>query len=408
MHRRQFIAAVGAVGTFSAVVPVDSPLAAASNAAAVAAGASLIKGTPVVFAPVADGFTVTVALNAPALVRVEYGETAALGAVARSDSCGFVPHDDVAVKIRLRGLRPGERYHWRVVAGPLSAGARKGAVERTATYVTRTLAPTAGETRFGVWNDTHDRAETIQRLHEGRGEGDDFLLWNGDVSNDVNRREILPGLYVCPKGVDLAEGAPVFFVRGNHDVRGIWANKMTDFVDFPEGRPFYAFRSGPLGVVVLDTGEDKPDAHPSFKGVAAFEDLIREQAVWLGRAIASPELRDAPCRVVFCHIPLRWHKEARPDYARGGYDWVSLRGREAWGGVLRQWGAQVVVSGHTHRAAWLPPSGEWPFGQLVGGGPRLDVATRIRGHATGRELRLVMERVVDGTVLHALSFPSVC
>ena len=401
MHRRQFIATMGVVGTFSAVVPANSPLAAAS------ATASLIKGSPAVFAPVADGFTVTAALNAPALVWVEYGETAALGSTARSDACGFVPHDDVAVKIRLRGLKPGTRYHWRVVAAPLSAGGRKGVATHTATYVAQTLAPAVGETRFSVWNDTHDRAETIQRLHAGRGEADDFLLWNGDVSNDVNRREILPDLYVNPGAVDLAGGAPIFLVRGNHDVRGIWANKMTDFVDFPEGRPFYAFRSGPVGAVVLDTGEDKPDAHPSFKGVAAFEELIREQAAWLQQVIASPALSGAPYRVVFCHIPLRWDKERRPDYARGGYDWVSLRGRAAWGGALRQWGAQVVVSGHTHRAAWLPPSGDCPFGQLVGGGPRLEAATCIRGHATGRELRLVMERVVDGSVLHALSFSPV-
>ena len=35
----------------------------------------------------------------------------------------------------------------------------------------------------------------------------------------------------------------------------------------------------------------------------------------------------APYRVVFCHIPLRWRNETLPDYSKGGFDHFSERSR---------------------------------------------------------------------------------
>ncbi|MDR2512304.1 MAG: metallophosphoesterase [Puniceicoccales bacterium] len=400
MHRREFLTTIGLAGSANLLKGVPNSVAAADKASRVSLGPkSLLHGTPAVFAPAADGFTVSCPLAAAALVWLEYGETDTLGTLMKGDAQGFVPHDDKVVKIRLRGLKSGTRYYWRAHAKPL----RGGATTFTKTYATRTLDPGAQKAAFTVWNDTHDNAQVIRQLHDAREPEADFLLWNGDVSNDVNDRKLLPALYVSPPGVDLAEGAPIFSVRGNHDVRGIWANKMTDYVDFPGGYPYYGFRVGPLGVIVLDTGEDKPDDHPSLKGVAAFQPLIRKQAAWLEQAIASPSLRDAPYRILFCHIPLRWSKEQRPNYARGGYDYVSLRGQEAWQGALARWKTQVVISGHTHKHAWLEPTAGFRFAQLVGGGRTLNDATRIQGSATADALRLTTLNL-KGETLHEAIF----
>ncbi|MDR2980925.1 MAG: metallophosphoesterase [Puniceicoccales bacterium] len=401
MDRRHFINTLGVTGTLAAVGGLTGSLGAAPNSSGKEDGKPFLNGTPAVFAPTKNSITVVWTLNSPALVWVEYGETEQLGKVAGSDAYGYVPHDERVVKVRLQGLKPGTRYYWRSVAKPL-----RGSTEtRSKIYTCKTLDDTASSVKFSVWNDTHDNAETIQKLHARvRGGADDFLLWNGDVSNNVNRIDMIPGLYVSPKGVDLAEGPPILMTRGNHDVRGIWSNKMSDYVDFPGNRPFYAFRVGPVAVIALDTGEDKPDSHPSFQGVAAFEPLIKEQAAWLEEVIRRPEMRDAPYRVVFCHIPLRWLKEEQPDYDKGGFDHVSLRGRAAWGDALMRWGMQVVISGHTHRRAWIPPNTEFPYGQLVGGGPRMDGATIIRGSADGTKLRLVVESAKDGSVLEDQSF----
>ncbi|HTU99807.1 MAG TPA: hypothetical protein VMF13_04660, partial [Luteitalea sp.] len=138
-----------------------------------------------------------------------------------------------------------------------------------------------------------------------------------------------------------------------------------DVVATPSTRPFYAFRSGPLAAICLHTGEDKPDSHPSFGGRVAFDALRQEQADWLAGVIQEPAFRDAPYRMVFCHIPLRWLDESPQDYAATGFDRHSGRSRAAWHRSLVEWRTQLVVSGHTHTGTpgcRRPPSsrtGRW-------------------------------------------------
>ncbi len=404
MQRRQFISTLGALGA-TAAAGIQPRLNAASDAPSPAADGPLLAGTPAVFAPAADGFTVTLAVRRAAAAWVEYGETEALGLRAGCDPFGFVPQDAAAIKIRVSGLKPGTRYYWRATLRP-NGDLAPAAEIRTGTYVTKTLDPAASATRFSVWNDTHDQAATIQSLFALRDAKDDFLLWNGDLSNNVNDPALLPGLYVSPKKVDLAKGPPILLTQGNHDHRGLHARGMHRYVDFPGGRSYYAFRSGPVAFIALDTGEDKPDAHRSFKGVPASEPHIAEQARWLAEITALPGFRDAPYRVVFCHIPLRWTNETPVDYANKQWDHVSLRGRAAWHDTLVRWGAQLIISGHNHRAALLASDARFPYTQLLGGGPGRsanDHPTVITGQADARLFRIACTRVKDNELLHELT-----
>ena len=406
MKRRQFLASIGTAGALAAT-GLARPLAAAADTAAPRPSAAAgplpapLSGTPAVFAPTPTSLTITLPLRSAAFARIEYGETTTLDRHAWSDPWGFVPHDARVIKIRLLGLKPGTRYHWRAVLKPLD-GEKES---RTPVYSSKTLDPAAAGTRFTVWSDTHDKPPAIQKLHSLRSPDDDFLIWTGDLSNNVNDPALLPGIYVSPKDVNLAEGPPILLARGNHDVRGLWSNKMTDYVDFPTERPFYAFRSGPLAAIVLDTGEDKPDSHPSFKGVAAFAPLIEEQAGWLGKIIRHPIMRSAPYRLVFCHMPLRGTNETPPDYNNKEYDRVCLRGRAVWHESLVSWGAQVIISGHIHRHVWLPANEKFPYAQLTAGGHNPAGATFIRGHAAPKELRLTTTRTFEDTLVHETTLP---
>jgi len=49
-----------------------------------------------------------------------------------------------------------------------------------------------------------------------------------------------------------------------------------------------------------------------------------------------------------------------------------------------------VISGHTHRAAVFPPDERKPYAQIVGGGPKPENATLIRGVVTATEIRLTV------------------
>lgn len=371
MNRRAFLKNAG-------LTALGAGIAQPAFAADQAPAGKPRSGSPAVYAPTADGATVIWPVPENSVGWVSYSEAGTEGPVriAKSDGFGFVANGEHVVRVRLRGLTPGKTYRYRthtraVHSSPKGVAAAMVTVGEPREL--RVLDSDARETIFCVWNDTHDVPATLAKLSElTRKQSPDFLLWNGDVVADrINRAASdISGVYLQPRGdTDLSLGPPVMFVRGNHDCRGAEANRLSDYIDYPENRPCFSFRSGPVAGIVLDTGEDKPDDHPELLGLGDFETLIRDQGEWLAREIEKPHLRDAPYKVVFCHIPLRWRNESSPDFKKGGYDRWSARGRKAWHASLVKWGAQIVVSGHTHERWFTPASAEFPYAQIVGGGP---------------------------------------
>lgn len=400
MKRRRFLeklaggAVLGTAGTLGTaegkpqpvIPPLDGPL---------------LKTPAALMAPRADGIEVVWAVGRLCRGWVEWQSVDGAKGKAAADPFGFVPQGDQIIRVRVDGLKPGTTYQIRAVA---ESGDGQAAREESPWRKFRTLDPAAKATRFVVWNDTHQWADTIRKLHEITPTDTDFMIWNGDTCNDWHEEAWLTPTLLHPGGCDVTDGRPVFLTMGNHDTRGKWAFKVPERVATPGGRPFYAFRSGPMAVICLHTGEDKPDDHPSFGGRAAFETLRREQAAWLGEITSRPEFRDAPYRVVFCHIPLRWTKEAPAlAYDKGAYDAFSRASRAQWHDALVKWGTQVIVSGHTHSTALIEATAEFPYAQLVGGGPQPEKATLISGSADANALKFTC-RDLAGKVLHEVEF----
>lgn len=397
MKRRSFLTGSMA-GTLGAVA-----LGATGDIAGMApspADDTLITTPAVVMAPREDGVEVVWAVSALCRGWVECRVPGGEAVRHATDGFGLVPQGTHVMRVRVDGLKPGTAYEVRAV---VERGDGTAGREETPWKPFRTLAPAAAEARFVVWNDTHENAETIKRLQEATPPAD-FLLWNGDTCNDWKQEGLLVPTLLSPAGQDVSAGRPLFLTVGNHDVRGRWAFRLRDTVAMPGGLPYYAFRNGPVACICLHTGEDKPDDHPSFGGRVAFEPLRLEQAAWLEKVIERPEIKSAPHKVVFCHIPLRWTTETVPDYAKGGYDGFARTSREAWHAALVKWGAQVIISGHTHRDAWLPADEKFPYAQMVSGGPQPKGARWIEGTAGAAGLRLVM-RDLDGKVIRDHTLP---
>ena len=117
-----------------------------------------------------------------------------------------------------------------------------------------------------------------------------------------------------------------------------------------------------MGIIVLDTGEDKEG--PQFYGDLGEFAVYREaQKVWLESAVQNPLFQEAPHKIIFCHIPLRW----REPEDKGA--WCS-DGDDRWSPVIALAGVQAVISGHTHRFWHDAPNVERPFHQIIGGGPQ--------------------------------------
>ncbi len=393
MNRRNFLGKVAG----STVVGA----AGVSFAAEKSEATPLVRTPAVVMAPQADGVEIVWAVSGPAVGKVEWKSADGTSGIGSADRFGFVPQGDDILRVKVSGLKPGTSYQYR----PITESADGKAKDEGAWRNFRTLHPTAASTEFVVWNDTHENAETLRKLHASTPAGD-FLLWNGDTCNNWIREDLLVPTLLHPAEQDYTAERPLLMVWGNHDVRGIWAYKMPEMIATPGGRPFYAFRSGPVAVICLHTGEDKPDDHPSFGGRVAFDELRREQAAWLAEVIQQPQFRDAPYRVVFCHIPLRWIEEkilGAEDYANGGYDGYSLRSRDAWNDSLVAWKTQIVISGHTHSPAQIPANSKFPYMQLVGGGPQPERATWIEAKANANALTFVMKNL-EGEEIHRVDF----
>lgn len=355
-----------------------------------------VLGAPVVQGLSSSAVSIAWAVNDTSTGWVEYGETEALGATASGDEDGLRPLDGRVHRVRLDSLKPGTRYHYRAVSVPITfLGAYD--IRRGRPYESRRfsfITPDAGagsRMQAAIINDTHEQPETLTRLFTQLAEAPgDLLFWNGDMFNDIATEQQLVEQLLYPAGMAYAASRPVCFARGNHDVRGPEARGLGRVLDTPSGHHYYTVRQGPVAFIVLDTGEDKPDDAPVYAGLGTFDAYRTRQATWLAEALTRPDVRDAAFRVVVVHIPLYGETPVR---FHGGAD-----ARDKWHAHLVRGGVDLMVTGHTHRHAWLPPDATRPFGQLTGGGPQPEAATLIRLEADPQRLVARMSRL-DGTLI---------
>ena len=390
MKRRKFIQSITAGG-------IAGTLLAKRSFGAELGTNSLVSTPLVVMAPRSDGFEAVWGVSRLSKGKIVIESDDGTVGEHSTDFFGFVPQGDRVLRIRVNGLKPGKSYKVKSV----TTAAGDGEEHVSEIKRVRTLNPNSATTEFVVWNDTHINNQTIQELNAATP-GADFLLWNGDTCNDWTSPNLLVPTLLHPGERDISKDRPLFVTWGNHDVRGQYAFEMPEMIATPTGRPFYAFRTGPVAAICLHTGEDKPDTHPNFRGRVSFDKLRQEQAKWLEQTILQPEFREAPYRIVFCHIPLRWRDETMPDYSSGGFDRVSIRSRDLWHEPLTKWNAQLIISGHTHQTAWFPGNKEFCYGQLIGGGPQRRSATWMSAQADSKAAVFIV-RDLDGTIRHEVN-----
>lgn len=362
--------------------------------------ASLLAGPPVVQHLSTTGFAVSAAVGQLATGWVEWGLSPdRLDQRAIPSRAGLVQASDQAliVPVSLGNLGvPGRRIHYRVVAQSLryetAYKLHRGELVPGPTQCLTLPDPAATRVRVAVVNDTHEHLKTVEalasRIEAARPE---VLVWNGDTcAAAFNSPAEVSRVLLKPAW---ASTRSLLFVPGNHDVRGASAREIRDcLAPGPDASLPYnvARRHGPLALLTLDTGEDKPDAHPVFAGTAAYEPYRVRQAAWLREALARPEIASAPFKVVFCHIPLRGLPNDNDGLSLEGFAAWSGDGAKAWMPVLREAGAPLVISGHKHAWRVDDPAKGLPM-QVVGGGPDLHNATLIVLEADSQSLRVVIQ-----------------
>lgn len=344
--------------------------------------------------------------------------------IVKSGGYGLVPIDVSSLQVRLEGLKPGTRYWYRTVTTPFldykniyDAKLGEPVVGEIHSFTTLGAAAPA---HFCVMNDTHGIWRSF-KLVTGKIKAlkPTALIWNGDATNTTQAKETALSIFLDPPvpDGDYSADVPVCFVSGNHDYRGSWISKLHEVIQprHPAERASaqwdlkwnFAQRVGDLALIGLDTGEDKPDGHPKWFGLANFEPYRKAQARWLDEALSRPEIAAAKYKVVFCHIPL-YAAPDHPDYPHDGvkidpddYAYWSRECFDLWNPVLEKHGVQLVVAAHKHRYRYDPPSPGRSWHQIVGGGPELGVSGRgaNRRPDKGRFPTVVEGKVENGRLV---------
>jgi hypothetical protein len=311
--------------------------------------------------------------------------------------------------------QPGAHIYYRVCASSLvyhnAYKLERGPAQFSAVRSFRLPDPSASSLRVAVVNDTHENGETLGRLSTRiETAAPDLLVWDGDTCNDFDAQDDPAAILLTPGAAadDPAAGGwastrPLLVPLGNHDVRGARARELERIlaVGSEPGLPWnFAFRDGPLALIGLDTGEDKPDAHPVFAGTAAYEPYRKRQAVWLKDVLERPGISSAPFKAVFCHIPLQGRPGDNPGTTLKGYAGYSGFGAALWMPLMQEAGVSLVVSGHTHSWRIDDPVDKQPVMQVVGGGPQPERATLTMLEVTENALAVQVQDL-DGKTLAA-------
>lgn len=193
-------------------------------------------------------------------------------------------------------------------------------------------------------SDAHNRiAEPIKAA---RAFGNiDLLILNGDIIDHSGSVEKFSNIYeICS---ELTAGSiPVVFSRGNHDMRGNFAEKFADYTPSHNRNTYYTFKIGGIWGMLLDCGEDKEDNHPEYGFTVACHTFRKKQTDYIKTVIANAKNEydhmDVKTKLVIAHAPFtRCHKppfDIETDIYR---EWVTL---------LREYiKPDLMICGHMHK-----------------------------------------------------------
>lgn len=348
-----------------------------------------ISHGPYLQLPGATSMTVVWHTNRKCVSRVEYGIGDELGMTAISSSNGLIDNDRTSHIIRLTGLKPGTRYKYRVISREFIGYKQQhivafGATVESPVSTFVTLDQRKERFSFAMVSDIHERAADLEAmLGMNQCRGADFIVYNGDMLNDfMQAGQIFTGFIDASVRVFAGE-MPFVYARGNHETRGRYARTLPDYLPTFDGRPYLSFDHGGVHFIVLDSGEDKEDAHQYYNGLVDFQNYRKEQAVWLARDLASEACRNARFRIVISHIPPRGAKGFAVQDVCDRFEPLINKAR-----------VDLWLSGHTHRFQRLDPvAGQNAYPLVIG---TTDTVTRIDVARTGLTVSVIRQ---NGEVL---------
>ena len=271
---------------------------------------------------------------------------------------------DSVHRVRIEGLKPDTKYRYRVFTQEVAEWRYDDWVTLGKTACTdvwrgkphefKTFPAKPREVTFLVLNDIHERAQFMKDLCKNVDfKKLDFVLLNGDMSNRLRNQQHMMEAYLDTCVRMFATHTPLFFNRGNHELRGQFADYLYRYFPTNNGKYYRVQHVAGIDFLFIDTGEDKPDEDIEYSGIVNYDQYREEEARWLRGLRESEQVGKHPL-IVFSHIPptlQKWH---------GPYHMQKTLMPE-----LNKMNVSVMLSAHLHAFGYQEPNEVINFPNLV-------------------------------------------
>ncbi len=197
---------------------------------------------------------------------------------------------------------------------------------------------------YAALSDVHGAADAAAKAAKA-GEELDFLVLLGDMISMVETEA--DAQYANYLAHEVTGGSiPVIYARGNHEIKGEYAEVLYKYVGSKNQSFSYTVTLGnSLYAVVLDMGEDHEDDWWEYYGTAQFDRYRQEQTQMLQAELDAQTYKNYPYRMAICHIPMVLIEESGLFSAT----------RQEWTALLNQMEVDISISGHEHRIWYFLP-----------------------------------------------------
>lgn len=330
----------------------------------------IFRTKPYLQNPTENGITISWFTNFPVHSWIEYGTDPNLGIRKENIVDGQIICNNKHHKIRLKDLTPGKTYYYRVCSREITLyeAYKKEFGETAYSDIYSFTMPSEKNSDFTalIFNDLHKQNHVLDKLVEQvEGLDYDFVIFNGDCIDDPkDENEAVSFMSYLNEKVK-AEKVPVFYLRGNHEIRNAYSIQLRNLFDYVGDKTYGAFNWGDTRFVILDCGEDKPDSTWVYYNLNNFEELRQEQIDFLRTELSCKMYKKANKRILLHHIPL---------YGMSQNSYLPCL--DLWGDLLAKAPFNVSINAHIHRFSYIEKGTKGNnFPVVIGGGNRLENAT---------------------------------
>ena len=131
---------------------------------------------------------------------------------------------------------------------------------------------------------------------------------------------------------------PVVYARGNHEIKGDFAEDLYKYVGSKDESFYYWFTLSDVFGITLDLGEDHDEGWWEYYGTDRFSLYHEEQTKFLEELVAAKPYENYAYTLVACHIPIQF-VNSRKDHEDVKATWTEL---------LNEIKPDLAVYGHQH------------------------------------------------------------